>query len=132
MFCATRYEEAMTRLLTRYKFHGETGWHLALSALLIRILREERRLGALRVDAVAAVPLHAARRRERGYNQAGFLAADVAAKMALPDLSTALMRVANTRRQTETSDRSGRFSNVSGAFFCVGPKCLLWAVSSAC
>jgi len=115
VYCPTWYEGAMRRLMTRYKFHGETGWHKALAALLVRMLAVHH-AGGLRMDAVAAVPLHRERMRERGYNQSGLLAAVVARQFGVPDLSRGLLRTGYTRRQTETSGRDGRFANVSGAF----------------
>lgn len=51
-------------------------------------------------DVVAAVPLHASRMRERGFNQAALIAGAVARTLALPLLSDALRRTVNTRAQS--------------------------------
>lgn len=66
-------------------------------------------------DAVAFVPLHAARRRARGYNQAAMLAAALARRMRLPLLRRTVFRVRATPTQTKLS-ATRRAENVHGAF----------------
>jgi len=66
-------------------------------------------------DAVIPVPLHSARKRERGYNQSELLAREVAARLGIPVLTRALKRVRNTRSQTGLK-REERLLNVQGAF----------------
>jgi ComF family protein len=66
-------------------------------------------------DVVIPVPLHSARRRERGYNQSDLLAREVAAHLGIPFLTRALKRVKNTRSQTGLK-REERLLNVQGAF----------------
>jgi ComF family protein len=61
-------------------------------------------------DAVVPVPLHPARRRERGFNQA----ADLACHLGLPAVG-ALRRVKHTQPQV-TLAAGRRHRNVSGAF----------------
>lgn len=65
---------------------------------------------------IAAVPIHRARERERGYNQASLLAAGLAATRQLPLLDE---RVIIRQRYTPTQtslDQQHRSSNVQGAF----------------
>jgi ComF family protein len=65
-------------------------------------------------DAVVPVPLHPARERERGFNQAE----DLARGLGLP-VARALRRVKSTRPQVDlTADE--RKTNVSDAFLCSG------------
>jgi ComF family protein len=61
------------------------------------------------------VPLHAARERERGYNQAAALADALAATLAAPRLPRALRRLRATRPQAQLSERERR-ANLAGAF----------------
>lgn len=70
---------------------------------------------APRPGIVVPVPLHAARRRRRGYNQAGLLASVVARRLGCPDLPHALARVHATGPQAG-SGASSRRLNVIGAF----------------
>lgn len=71
------------------------------------------------MDALTPVPLHRARQRERGYNQAGLLCGEISKLTGLPVLD-ALRRSTATRRQMNL--RSGdRTRNVSGAFEAITP-----------
>ena len=85
--------------------------------------REElaRPLGALfagceppRCDVVAAIPLHASRLRERGYDQAALLAREAGRRFGLP-IGSVLVRMRATRQQVGL-DRARRVENVRAAF----------------
>ena len=67
-------------------------------------------------DLVAPVPLHAARQRERGYNQSERLATVVARVIASPLERAAMARQRATAQQAQL-DRNARQANVAGAFF---------------
>lgn len=71
---------------------------------------------------IAGVPIHSARRRERGYNQAHEIATGWTAQgvgtLLPPGL---LMRLRYTPTQT-TQNEAGRLSNVSGAFAITSPE----------
>ena len=69
----------------------------------------------IKADLVLAVPLHPARQKERGYNQAGLLAKAVAAELDLPCEFEALRRVKNTAAQYGLSAKQ-RFDNIKDAF----------------
>ena len=118
---AAYYEGHVRDLLLRLKFLQETGLHAAVSALCVRALYAEKRLLEPWPDVVAAVPLHRGRLRERGFNQAGLIAADIAREIDAQDLSGAIVRVRATQRQSAVSDRQGREANVAGAFRAVDP-----------
>jgi ComF family protein len=65
-------------------------------------------------DLIVPVPLHAARERERGFNQAVLLAELLAARLALP-LRPVLERIRYTTTQT-AYDRAERMENLQDAF----------------
>jgi ComF family protein len=67
------------------------------------------------LEAVIPVPIHPARRRERGYNQAEAIAEGLAESRALPLLRDALRRRVATLSQTQLEAEQRR-RNVSGAF----------------
>jgi ComF family protein len=69
----------------------------------------------LAVDAVLAIPLHATRLAERGFNQAEALAHEVARGLGLPLISDGLVRVRATEQQARLDARA-REENVRGAF----------------
>src|SRR4051812_45388571 len=67
-----------------------------------------------RSDVVTHVPLHPARLRTRGYDQAALLASELARRLELP-MRSLLERVRPTRPQVGLN-RAKRDSNVAGAF----------------
>lgn len=82
----------------------------SLAGPLARLMRA-RAGGVLDgADAVVPVPLHAARQRARGFNQA----ADLAGRLG-PPVSLLLTRVRPTQPQASLTE-SAREKNVSGAF----------------
>ena len=72
-------------------------------------------LGGLSFDAVVPVPLHPARRRVRGYNQAERLARVIARELDLPLECKALRKIKNTKTQVgQTAGK--RQANIESAF----------------
>jgi ComF family protein len=69
-------------------------------------------------DLLVPVPVHAARARQRGYDQAALLAAETSAGLAVP-WQAVLVRTRHTRPQFELG-RQARRTNVSGAFALAG------------
>ncbi|MDQ3880189.1 MAG: ComF family protein [Chloroflexota bacterium] len=109
---AFAYEGALRRALQRLKYG-----HVARLARPLAEAAAPTLVGFLAsVDAMvlAPVPLHAARRRERGYNQAALLADELGhlARMPVHDL---LERRKQTTRQHKL-DRAARVRNLAGAF----------------
>jgi competence protein ComFC len=88
-----------------------------LRHLLGRWLAEalaDPRLAGRRFDLVVPVPLHPARQRERGFNQAELLAAELQHISGLV-VRNVLQRTRYTATQTQF-DRSERMENLRGAF----------------
>ncbi len=67
------------------------------------------------IEVVVPIPLSAARRRERGYNQVGLIAHPLALALGLSYASNALVRWRNTHSQVGLS-REQRRENVRGVF----------------
>jgi ComF family protein len=74
-------------------------------------------LGSLRddIDALVAVPLHRARLRERGYNQAQEIARTLGRELTLPALERGIARRGETLKQTGQTARQRR-AGVARAF----------------
>ena len=72
------------------------------------------RLRAQRFDLIVPVPLHPARERERGFNQATLLAELLARQFTVP-LCAVLERIRYTTTQT-AYDRAERMENLHDAF----------------
>lgn len=69
----------------------------------------------IRIDALIPVPLHPAKQRKRGYNQAEVLARALSARLDTPVISGLVSRVKPTRPQKEL-DYYGRLNNLKNAF----------------
>lgn len=114
---ALRYGFPLDRLLPRLKFHGD----LAAGRLLAQ-LATEALAGAPRPQLLLPVPLHPARLRQRGYDQALELARPLARALDLPLCADRLRRRRATAAQSELGARARR-RNVRDAF-ALGPGAL--------
>ena len=111
---ALAYAFPLDRMIPRLKYHGQ----LAIAPTLGECLAEAV-ASAPRPDRLMAMPLHAARIRERGFNHATEIARTVAKRLALP------LDIHNARRIRDTPPQMGlkhdaRRRNVRGAFDCSG------------
>jgi ComF family protein len=103
------YDQALMAIVHAYKYDGRVRLAGPLSELLTAVYARHWQPGT--IDLVLPVPLHPARLRERGFNQAYLLVrswGDVVAR----DM---LQRTRRTPPQTGLG-RNGRLSNVKGAF----------------
>ena len=108
---AFQYQGEVRRLVHAFKFGGESALAKALAAQLAQCYR----LHGLEADAVVAVPLTGSRRRNRGYNQAGLMARELAREVELPVLE-ALRRRGNATPQAASATAEQRRLNVVGVF----------------
>lgn len=98
-------------LLGAFKFRAGLDLAPALAGLLAaRIAPAEPA-----TDLLLPVPLADARLRERGYNQAALLTAQLGKRLRLPHVTDALRRIADTPHQIALP-RERRAANVCGAF----------------
>ena len=106
-----RYAPPLYGQLHALKFAGARHLGRALGLLLAAELtcRGER------ADALVPVPLHGARMRARGYNQAAEIARTLAAELGMRVLASAVRREYATAAQS-TLGLAGRNVNVAGAF----------------
>jgi ComF family protein len=105
------YARPLYRQLHALKFNGARMLGRALGLLLAAEL--DRR--ALRADALVAVPLHAKRLRERGYNQAEEIARTLAAELDIPFSAAGIRRRKATAPQSSLGS-AARGANVAHAF----------------
>lgn len=100
--------------------------HLLLGLKFSQQLVNARLLGGLMADAIGErvtelpdciipVPLHPARLRERGYNQALELARPVAVRLGVPLCESLVVRQKHTAAQS-TLEKGARRRNIKGAF----------------
>ena len=93
------------------------GHQLHLRYLIARWLHaalDDERLRGHQFDVIVPVPLHPARQRERGFNQAGLLGGLLSVQTSIPGKSV-LERIRYTTTQTAL-DRSERMENLHNAF----------------
>jgi len=100
-------------LVKAFKFQGD--YFLGPALLRAMVERGWMPTNVGRPDCVVPIPLHARRRRERGYDQALLLGREVARQMGVPLVGGALVRARYTSQQSLLPVRS-RWDNVRGAF----------------
>jgi competence protein ComFC len=110
---AYRSRGLVRRLVHEFKYGGQRYLRHPLAAWLYETINDPRLLGR-EFDLIAPVPLHPARERERGFNQAALLAELLARRIAVP-LRFVLERVRYTTTQT-AYDRAERMENLHDAF----------------
>jgi ComF family protein len=110
------YDERAALLVHALKYGQRPGLAAALGGRLARSVPATPAF-----DLVTAVPLHPARRRERGYNQAWLLAEAVAHRLGVPALEPVLVRERPTPAQARL-DPARRRRNLAGAFRAAEPR----------
>jgi ComF family protein len=110
---AALYADPIQRVLRRFKYEGL----FALAGPLAEVMFVAWPCWQQPIDLVLPIPLHAARQRERGYNQAELLMRAVEQRLHWepPSPPTALKRIRHTRPQVGMS-WSQRSANVRQAF----------------
>ena len=108
------YGHPIDLLLTRLKFSR----NLAAGRVLVQQWSDAFASASIeRPEALIPVPLHAARLRERGFNQAREIAAPLAKTLNIPLRDDALFRARATSPQSDL-DAAARRRNLRGAFAC--------------
>jgi ComF family protein len=107
------FEGALRRAMHWFKYRGRTVLAEPLGDLMAVYWMQH----GVPIDVVVPVPLHAARLRERGYNQAALLAREMARRVGLDVNEKVLIRQRATVSQVEL-DVSQRKENVHAAFCC--------------
>lgn len=110
---AAHFRDPVRSLLIDFKYHAATWLCDDLTDLLEACVSHHFRTGDF--EAICPIPLHPRRLRERGYNQAGLLAAALAKRLGVPNFPDALRRIRATGTQTRL-DAAQRRANAAGAF----------------
>jgi len=95
------------------KYSGKPSIARRLAGLMADSLEPEGR--HRQADLIAAVPLHGAKQRERGFNQAQLLADELSAKLGIGTDRKAAVRARHNPTQTKLNRRQ-RLENVRGIF----------------
>ncbi len=110
VICPYLYQPPLDRLIQRFKFHGELRAGHALWPAL------SDQAAHLPLDALVPVPIHASRHRQRGFNQALWLADRLATRLQLPVMDV----LEKTRPTTDQVglNRKRRMQNLRNSFRC--------------
>lgn len=111
LYAPLAYRPPLSTAIQRLKYEGFFALAEPLAGLLIRGWPR----WWTRPDLIIPVPLHARRRRERGFNQSALLARRLAAAVELPLTEDALRRIRYTVPQVGLNPEQ-RLANVGGAF----------------
>lgn len=111
--CAYRSRGIVRQIVHHFKYDGQQHLRHPIADWLADTL-DDPRLQGRRFDIIVPVPLHPARKRERGFNQAELLAELLSARAAVPSCEV-LQRVRYTTTQT-AFDRAERMENLHDAF----------------
>lgn len=106
------YRGSLERLLHAFKFERHDFLDDSLAELLHGLLLAR---GDFDFDAVVPVPMHRAKLRKRGYNQAELLARALARRIEVRSYPALLVKKMDREAQS-TLPRARRASNVRGAF----------------
>lgn len=96
----------------KYKNHPEIG--IILGKFYAEKLAEVNLGGAF--DLIIPVPLHASRKRKRGYNQSAKFAQGLSERLSVPFSDELLVRRLKTETQTRKT-KLNRWENMSGVFY---------------
>lgn len=109
-----RYEGAVKDLILLYKYRGFEVLARILAEFVLESLEPEEDLWS-GVEAVVPVPLHRAKEKRRGFNQAAVLARELARKRELKMATGRLQKTRPTAAQTSLQ-AGERETNLRGAF----------------
>jgi len=109
---ALAYAFPLDRMIPRLKYHGQLAVAPVLAESLAQVVEH-----APRPDRLIAMPLHAQRLRERGFNHASEIARVVARRLGLPLDADSCRRIRDTPPQMGLKHDQRR-RNLRGAFAC--------------
>ena len=105
-------DSILQELLHQLKYRGNQELGIQLGSFLGTALKNTSRFP---VDVLVPVPLHPAKEKSRGFNQATLICQGIAAVTGLTVCTTLLRR--NAQRSTQTKkDRAARWENMQGIF----------------
>lgn len=107
------FDEKLQAVIHSFKYQDTPKFAFHLGRFLARELRPE--FMQADPDVLIPVPLHAVKARDRGYNQAEWIARGMSRELSLPVVSRWVKRIRYTESQTALTVFQ-RKENVSGAF----------------
>lgn len=109
-----RYSPPLSIFITQCKFHGKQAYGAVLANWLLRSIQAHYE-NTPYPDALAPVPLHRHRLRQRGYNQSMLIALQLSRQLNIPIMTEGIYRRINTVPQATLPSKQ-RQKNVNQAF----------------
>lgn len=113
-WAATIYNKTMQRLIHLFKYQQKTLLRRYFSQVIASFLYDYN-IDINRFDIVVPIPLHPARKRERGYNQSQLIAQGLIDRFNIRVSHNNLIRIRNTANQALLGKKE-RWTNIRGAF----------------
>lgn len=107
------YDTTMKQAVADFKYRGCTSDGDFYAGELA--FQKGKEILSRKPELILPVPLHAAKRRFRGFNQAAYIAKRLGELLELPVLPEALVRIRRTKPQSGLAHKQ-RFANQKGAF----------------
>lgn len=111
------YKDDVRESLLRYKFSGHISYAQAYGRLLAMKLAAQD----AQYDLITWVPISAARKRRRGYDQVELIATAVAKELGTGAVCT-LKKIRNNKVQSSLAEASERKANVLGVYAPIDPE----------
>ncbi|HLB41448.1 MAG TPA: ComF family protein [Gammaproteobacteria bacterium] len=109
------YHPPIIQMIARLKFQQQLSYAKGIAALFIQRIQQTWYHNKLLPDLIIPIPLHAARLRQRGFNQAYEIAKPIAKFLKLPIDFSSSKRIKNTIAQSQLP-AVRRQENIANAF----------------
>ena len=129
-FICTYYDQYLKNMIRNLKFHEGLEFVPVLADLIYLVLERAKRCSyrdfkeILDFEYIVPLPLHEKRFYERGYNQVELVAKELS-KLTGREVLNSLVRIKNTKRQSEMKSKIDRLKNVENAFTCNDPAVIM-------
>ena len=110
---AFRYDDLMRETIRFFKNKGRKEYGHVLGSMLYECAKDD--IARWDADLILPVPLHKAKLRQRGYNQAAVIAEELSKSSGIPMRTDVLLRADRTAAM-KSLDAAGRKRNLTGAF----------------
>lgn len=115
-----RYQFPVNRLISRYKYSNQRALGRPLISVLVNEVSDHlTRSPTLRPDVLIPSPMHPAKQRKRGFNQAEDIAEQLSISIGIP-WSVTLVKRQRAGTAQSGLNRQQRLANLKGAFVITG------------
>ncbi len=109
------FDEIIAHILRYFIFMNKYNRRKKLSNLFLNFLKNRIQYLKEEYDFIISVPLHPARKRERGFDQNEIFCKEISKDLGIPYIKNSIYRIRNTKPQAGLK-REKRQKNIMGAF----------------